>query len=85
MSNMVYEIRLQFGSSERHFLTCETEKEAIEICEAYDYVFVDECDFSWDMYYEAIPEEQDRNDFMEWLTDGKQGGAAKLLQAYQKA
>lgn len=25
------------------------------------------------------------NDFMKWLTDGKQGGAAKLLQAYQKA
>lgn len=38
------------------------------------------------MYQDATQEKRDEmhNDFLEWVTDGKQGGAVGLLAKYQK-
>lgn len=52
----MFEIYLYSGSVHRHFTAYESEKEAKEFCEHYNYEWEDSNCFVWNMDYRFLPQ-----------------------------
>ena len=51
----MYEVYIySCGGTRKHFVDCETEKAAIEFCEDYNYEWMDEHGFVWNMDYREV-------------------------------
>lgn len=51
----MYEVYIQSpGGVKKHFVECETEQAARELCEDYGYKYIDEHGFRWSMDYQEV-------------------------------
>lgn len=51
----MYEVYIYSGGGvQKHFTDCETEQEALDFCESYNYEWADENCFVWNMDYREI-------------------------------
>lgn len=51
----MYEVYIYSGGGvQKHFTDCETEQEALDFCESYNYEWADENCFVWHMDYRKL-------------------------------